>query len=91
MGKYNRTRTRTTYELSDGPGGSTRVETTFESLPAKASDRFLERLGARHARKRNIGKAMRRLRSILEEGHGRGRRATVAGGPRKPATAYRYR
>jgi hypothetical protein len=29
--------------------------------------------------KRKTGKALRRLRSILEDGEGRGRRATVAG------------
>jgi uncharacterized protein YndB with AHSA1/START domain len=91
MGKYNRIQTLTTYELADAHGGGTRVTTTFESLPAKLSDRLLEKLGARAARRRNIGKAMRRLRSILEEDHGRGRRATVAGGARKPATAYRFR
>jgi uncharacterized protein YndB with AHSA1/START domain len=91
MGKFNRVQTLTTYELADGSGGATRVRITFESRPKTLSDRFLESLGARFARKRQLHKAMRRLRSILEDDRGRGRRATIAGGPRKPATAYRFR
>jgi hypothetical protein len=33
---------------------------------------------------------MKRLRSILEEDYGRGQRATIAGGPRKPASGFRF-
>ena len=54
------------------------------------SDKILESLGARGWLRRKTRKAMGRLRSILEEDHGRGRRATVAGGPPKPASAYRF-
>jgi len=91
MGKFNRIQTLTTYELSEGSGGATRVSITFESNPKTLSDKFLESLGARGARKRQLRKAVRRLRSILEDDRGRGRRATIAGGARKPATAYRFR
>ncbi len=51
-----------------------------ESEPALATDRLLESFGQRGWFKRNTGKALRRLRQILEEDSGRGRRATVAGG-----------
>ena len=40
----------------------------------------MEKLGARSWLKRKNRKALRRLRSILEEGEGRGKRATIAGG-----------
>jgi uncharacterized protein YndB with AHSA1/START domain len=84
-GKFNRTQTLGVYELEPGAGGSTRVRFTLETRPKTLSDRLMEPLG-RGWLKRKTGKAMRRLRSILEEDYGRGRRATIAGGPRKPAT-----
>jgi uncharacterized protein YndB with AHSA1/START domain len=79
-GKYNRVRTLGTYELEPGAGNTTRVSFTIETQPAMLSDRILESLGARGWFKRQNRKAMRRLRTILEEGRGRGRRATVAAG-----------
>ncbi len=78
-GKYNRIRMLGTYTLSPGPGGTTKVEYTLETLPAMLSDRLLEAFGGRAWSKRQAAKAMRRLRSILEEGRSRGRRTTVAG------------
>jgi uncharacterized protein YndB with AHSA1/START domain len=84
-GKFNRTQTLGVYELEPAAGGSTRVRFTLETRPKMLSDRLMEPLG-RGRLKRKTGKAMRRLRSILEEDYGRGRRATIAGGPRKPAT-----
>ena len=44
------------------------------------SDKLLEALGGRAWSRRQAAKAMRRLRTILEEDRGRGRRASVAGG-----------
>jgi len=86
-GKFNRIRTLGVYALEPASGGgATRVEFTMQTQPAMISDRFLESLGARFWFKRQNAKALRRLRSILEEGRGRGLRATIAGGPRKPAT-----
>jgi uncharacterized protein YndB with AHSA1/START domain len=90
-GKYNRILTRGVYELEDAPGGATRVRFTLETKPKMLSDKLLEALGARGWFKRKNAKAMRRLRSILEEDLDRGRRVTVAGGARKPASAYRFR
>lgn len=79
-GKGNRIRTLGVYELSLGPGGTTKVEFTVETQSAVLSDKILESLGARGWMRRKNAKAMRRLRSILEEGEGRGARATIAGG-----------
>ena len=89
-GKFNRVRTVGTWILEPAAGDATRVEFTFESAPKMLSDRFLESLGARGWLKRKNAKALRRLRSILEEDYGRGRRATIAGGPRKPASGFRF-
>jgi uncharacterized protein YndB with AHSA1/START domain len=90
-GKFNRIRTIGVWELEPASGTSTRVRFTYESEPKLATDRFLERFGQRGWIKRKHGKAMRRLRSILEEDYGRGRRPTIAGGPRKPATGSPFR
>ena len=79
-GKFNRIRTLGTYELEPVGSDSTRVTFTFESQPDKLSDRLGESLGARGWLKRKNTRAMRRLRTILEEDRGRGSRATVAAG-----------
>jgi uncharacterized protein YndB with AHSA1/START domain len=78
-GKYNRIRMLGTYTLSPGPAGSTRVEYTLETVPVMPSDRLMESLGGTRWLRRQMRKAMRRLRTILEEGRDRGGRATVAG------------
>ncbi len=78
-GKYNRIRTVGTYTLTPGPSGSTRVEYTIETVPRQPSDHLMEALGGAAWMRRNTRKAMRRLRTILEEGRDRGGRATVAG------------
>jgi uncharacterized protein YndB with AHSA1/START domain len=90
-GKYNRILTRGEYVLEEASGGSTRVTFTFESKPKLMSDRLMESFGARGWFKRKNAKALRRLRAILEDGEQRGTRPTVAGGPRKPASAFRFR
>jgi uncharacterized protein YndB with AHSA1/START domain len=79
-GKYNRVRMVGTYTLSPGPGGTTKVEYTLETAPPLPSDRLMEALGGAAWTKRKAARAMRRLRTILEEGRLRGRRPTVAGG-----------
>ena len=78
-GKYNRIRMLGTYTLSPGPAGTTKVQYTFETEPALLSDRLLEAIGGRAWNRRQAAKALRRLRTILEEDRGRGRRASVAG------------
>jgi len=79
-GKANRIRTLGVYELSPGPAGATRVQFTLQTETRVLSDRIMEALGGRAWLKRKNAKAMRRLRSILERGEGRGERVTVAGG-----------
>ncbi|TMM02335.1 MAG: SRPBCC family protein [Actinobacteria bacterium] len=78
-GKYNRIRMLGTYTLSPAPSGTTKVEYTLETVPVMPSDRLMEALGGRTWSKRQASRAMRRLRSILEENRDRGKRATVAG------------
>jgi uncharacterized protein YndB with AHSA1/START domain len=77
-GKYNRIRSIATYTLSPGPSDSTVVEYTYESVPVMPSDRLMEMFGGRSWLRRQANKSLRRLRTILEEDRGRGRRATVA-------------
>jgi uncharacterized protein YndB with AHSA1/START domain len=86
-GKNNRVRTMGVYDLDPAPGGATRVTFTMQSAPATLSDRLMEAMGARRWFRRKNGKAMRRLRSILEDAASGGspearvaRRVTVAGG-----------
>ncbi len=79
-GKNNRIRTLGVYELAPGASGTTRVRFTLQTEPATFADRIIESLGARGWTKRKNTRAMRRLRSILERGEGRGRRVTVAAG-----------
>jgi uncharacterized protein YndB with AHSA1/START domain len=79
-GKANRIRTLGVYELAQGAAGTTRVRFTLQTQPRTLSDRLMESLGARGWRRRQNMKAMRRLRSIIETGEGRGRRVTVAAG-----------
>jgi uncharacterized protein YndB with AHSA1/START domain len=78
-GKFNRTRLRGVYELEPASGGQTRVTYTLETRPGKLSDRLMEALGFRGWVKRKTAKALRRLRSILEDGEGAGQRVTVGG------------
>jgi uncharacterized protein YndB with AHSA1/START domain len=78
-GKYNRIRMLGTYTLSPAAGDSTKVEYTLETVPAMPSDRIMEIFAGRAWMRRKATKAMRRLRTILEEDRGRGERASVAG------------
>jgi len=78
-GKFNRIRMLGTYTLSPAPGGTTKVEYSLETIPAMLSDRILEAFGGRVWNRRQAARAMRRLRTILEEGRGRGRRTSIAG------------
>jgi uncharacterized protein YndB with AHSA1/START domain len=79
-GKYNRIRTLGVYDLQPAPLGATRVTFTLLTVPATLSDRVMESLGGRAWTRRKNGRAMRRLRGILEQGEGRGQRVTVAAG-----------
>jgi uncharacterized protein YndB with AHSA1/START domain len=81
-GKYNRIRTLGVYELDPAAHGSTRVRFTFQTVPAKLSDRILESFGARAFVRRKNERALKRLRGIMEGQASlpRSGRVTVAGG-----------
>jgi uncharacterized protein YndB with AHSA1/START domain len=79
-GKNNRIRTLGVYDLAPAASGTTRVRFTLQTMPATLSDRLVESLGARGWLKRKNGRAMRRLRAIIERGEDRGSRVTVAAG-----------
>jgi uncharacterized membrane protein len=88
-GKFNRIRLISRWDIEPVDGDASRVSLTTETeTPRLPSDRIMEAL-ARRWFKRNQRKALKRLRAILEEGEQRGERATVAGGPRKPASQFR--
>ena len=76
-GKFNRIRMLGTYTLSPGPGATTRVQYTLETVPSQLSDKLMEALGGRSWSRRQAAKGMRRLRSILEENRSRGQRVSV--------------
>jgi uncharacterized protein YndB with AHSA1/START domain len=65
-GKTNRIRTVGVYELLEGPGGTTKVSFTYQSTPAKLSDRISEALGGRWWLGRQQRRALRRLRGLME-------------------------
>jgi hypothetical protein len=77
-GKFNRIRMLGIYTLSVGPSGTTSVEYSYETEPALATDRLMEAAGGAFWTKRQVRRAIRRLRLVLEEGRDRGRRPTVA-------------
>ena len=78
-GKYNRIKTYHQWTLEPTASG-TRLEYLYETEPALPTDRIVEALSGRRGWfRRNGAKALRRLRSILEENRDRGARATVAG------------
>jgi uncharacterized protein YndB with AHSA1/START domain len=79
-GKYNRIKTFEQWTLEPAAGGGTRLEYEYETEPPLSTDRLVEALTGRRAwARRNGAKALRRLRSILEENRDRGARATIAG------------
>jgi hypothetical protein len=86
IGKFNRSRWVIELDLEEAAGG-TRVELSVATAPGLPTDRLMEALTFTTAfHRRRWGKALRRLRSILEDGEERGTRATISGGARKPAT-----
>jgi uncharacterized protein YndB with AHSA1/START domain len=78
-GKYNRIRMLGVWTLQPAAGDATRVEFSYETEPALPSDRFMEAVFGRWRTKRQLTRSLRRLRSILEENRGRGRRASIGG------------
>jgi uncharacterized protein YndB with AHSA1/START domain len=79
-GRLDRIGIRTVWELEEGP--TTTLRLTFWTVPSGAFDRFRER-GRSRWWKRRWGKAMRRLRQIIESGEAVSR-TEAAGGDRIP-------
>ena len=87
VGRRGRSRLSTVYEFAEEQGG-TRVEVTVSSDPKTAVDRLRQR-GLPGWIKRQSGRALERLRRILEEPQdGALQRVTVAGS--EPHTAPRF-
>src|SRR5215471_6840153 len=88
-GKFNRIRTLGVYEL-EPTGGGTKVTYTFQNVAKTPTDRVMQSFGAKSWLKRKNAKALRRLKSILEEDLDRGTRPTIAGGGRKVDGGYQF-
>jgi uncharacterized protein YndB with AHSA1/START domain len=83
-GKFNRIRALLIIDVDPLDGGrSSRVSLSYERQPKMLSDRLLERRGFH---RRGWSRALGRLRDVLEGERAPAPRATIAGGPRKPAT-----
>ena len=78
-GKFNRVQVQAVYTMESSETGATEVALSTTTQPATTSDRMLERCGGRIWLRRQNGKALERLRSILESGSRPGRRVTIAG------------
>jgi uncharacterized protein YndB with AHSA1/START domain len=78
-GKYNRIKTFHQWTLEPNANG-TRLEYSYETEPPLPTDRLIEAVSGRRGWfRRNSGKGLRRLQSILEDDRDRGARATVGG------------
>ena len=88
IGKFNRSRWIVVIEVDDDAGGS-RVRLSVETAPKLPTDRLMEALTfTKHYHRRRWGKAMRRLRSILEDGEERGDPRQHL--RRRPETGHRH-
>ena len=86
-GRFNRIRTVYDWTLTpNATGTATDVAVSVQRDAAAPFDRFRDVFGGRWADKRRWRRALGRLEAIVERGEGRGERATLSGGPRKPAT-----
>jgi len=77
-GKYNRIKMLGVYEIHQGAGGTSRVEYTYETEPPLLSDHLMELIAGRAWTRRKAARALRRLRSILEDGQRRGEHVSIA-------------
>lgn len=80
-GRANRISSVTLWELTEAPGGLTRVHVSYWTEPSNPIDRGLELLSAGSIPyERRWREALRRLRELLEAGGLEGERVAVAGG-----------
>jgi uncharacterized protein YndB with AHSA1/START domain len=89
-GKFNRIRIVTEFLIDATASDACRVTITQETVPVMPSDHLLEFVwGVRGRTIRRLRKAVGKLEDLLEPGSDAARkakRATIAGGARKPAT-----
>lgn len=86
-GRFNRIRTVYDWSLTpNATGTATDIALSVQRDAHAPFDRFRDTFGGRWADKRRWRRALRRLDGIITRNEGRGARATVSGGPRKPAT-----
>lgn len=79
-GKYNRIQTYCEWTLEPAGQDGTRVTLMWETEPPLPTDRIIETLSGRRGWfKRSSKKALKALRTRLEEGRAKGQRTTVAG------------
>lgn len=79
-GRLGRNATGAAYELTPQAGGLTRVDLTVWIEPANPFERLAEGLGTRRRVRRRYGRALERLRRLLEErGDEPIERTTIAG------------
>jgi uncharacterized protein YndB with AHSA1/START domain len=78
-GKFNRIKTASEWRLEPAAGGGTRVEFTYETVPALPTDKFVDAVRGSTWYRHGAKRAMKRLQAILEEDRERGQRASVAG------------
>jgi uncharacterized protein YndB with AHSA1/START domain len=86
-GRFNRVRTVYVWELTpNATGTATELSISVQRDAAAPYDQLRDIFGGRWADKRRWRRAVGRVVAIVERGESRGTRATVSGGPRKPAT-----
>jgi uncharacterized protein YndB with AHSA1/START domain len=76
-GKFNRIRTLSTYTLKPASGDQTRVDFEIDTQSPLPTDRVVE-AWTRPWLRRKANRGLKRLRTILEEDYGRGKRITMA-------------
>ncbi len=86
-GRFNRVRTVYLWTLTpNATETTTDVAIEVQRDAAAPFDRFRDAMGGRRADLRHWRRALARLEAIIEHDERRGTRATLSGGPRKPAT-----
>lgn len=86
-GRFNRIRTVYVWQLSpNATKTATTVSLDVQRDATALFDRTRDALGGRRRDLAHWRRGLRRLEAIIERGEERGTRATLSGGPRKPAT-----
>lgn len=86
-GRFNRIRTVYVWELApNATHTATKVTLDVQRDATAFYDRMLDALGGRRRDQARWRRGLRRLEAIIERDEERGSRATLSGGPRKPAT-----